>query len=87
MKKILVLISILGFSLSIGGCAVYPPYAHSGSYEYGYPYYGYNYGVQPYGYRSYPNYGYRPYGNVGWVGGYGGGGHQGWGGDMAVIDT
>ena len=56
MKKILVLMSILGVSLSMGGCAVYPPYGYSVSYGYGYPYYGYNHGVQPYGYRSYPYY-------------------------------
>jgi len=65
MKKIVVLVSFLVFSLIAQGCAIYPPYGHSRGYN---------------GYGS-PNNGYYGGGgHHGW-GGSGWGRHHGWGGD------
>lgn len=66
MKKILVLVALLGFTLIFQGCAIYPPYGHA-SYN------NYNYGNWP---NRNPGWG----GHHGWNGGgNGGGGHHGWG--------
>ena len=46
--------ALLGLFLVMAGCAVYPAYGPSVSYGYGNPYYGNNYGCQPYGYRPMP---------------------------------
>jgi hypothetical protein len=72
MKKILVLMVLIGFALILQGCAVYP-HGHSGGYNgYGSPYYG-NYGGGHHG-------GHGWHGGRNWNGGGNGwGGHHGWG--------
>ena len=74
MKKIVVLVFLLGFAL-IQGCAVYPPYGHHAAYN------SYNYGYQPNRNQGWGGHHHGSGGGHGWNGGGNGwGGHHGWGG-------
>ncbi len=68
MNKQLVLILILGFTLILQGCAVYPSYGPQVSYS------PYNYGYSGH------QHGWRGHHGRGNHRGWGGGGSRGWGG-------